>query len=140
MKTRNPLTDFPYRASYYVTHPWKFIKECYWNLRNAWMRVRYGWSFLDVWNTVTWFETVLPEMIRYLADHGNSYPDSMYSSYEEYAADLRQLAADIELLDWDKHLDAAGNDSYDNNFITAHELHQQLTFNKLRTMFDSLWD
>ena len=66
--------DLPYGKRYYVTHPWKLVKNIGQNIRAAYMRARYGWTYGDVWDWDYWFMNVVPEMFRYLAKHGCAYP------------------------------------------------------------------
>jgi hypothetical protein len=40
---------FPYKKTYYLTHPWKWFYDLYWNFRNFWHRERYGFAYIDVW-------------------------------------------------------------------------------------------
>lgn len=59
---------------YYLTHPWKWFKDAYNNIRDAYRRARYGWTYADAWNWDTWFLEVAPPMLRHIADHGSAYP------------------------------------------------------------------
>ena len=70
----NNVWHFAYGKRYYLTHPWKWIKEVGYNIRAAWQRMVRGWTYTDVWNMDTWFLHTIPPMLRYLAEHGCSYP------------------------------------------------------------------
>ena len=65
---------FPYRTRYYLTHPWKWFAQIGRNIRATYMRTKYGWTYSDVWDWDYWFMNVVPEMFRYLAEHGCAYP------------------------------------------------------------------
>ena len=66
--------SFPYRTSHYLTHPWKWFKDLYWNIRNFWHRGRYGFAYVDVWNFCDWYPRAGAAALRYLAEHGNAFP------------------------------------------------------------------
>ena len=76
MKKENPLSiwTFSYRKSYYLTHPWRWFNDIYWNIRNFWHRGRYGYAYTDVWNLGFWAPRVISEALHYLADHSHGYP------------------------------------------------------------------
>lgn len=64
----------PYSKRYYITHPWKWFKDAAGNIRDAYRRARYGWTYVDCWNWNTWFLQVTPPMLRHMADFGSAYP------------------------------------------------------------------
>lgn len=71
----NVLVNFPYARHYYLTHPWKFFKHCWQNLKDAWWRVTKGYAPRDVWDLNDWFLAIMPEMLRMLAnDSVGVYP------------------------------------------------------------------
>lgn len=70
----NNVWYFAYSKRYYLTHPWKWIKEVGYNIRAAWQRATRGWTYVDVWNMDTWFLHTIPPMLRYLAEYGCGYP------------------------------------------------------------------
>ena len=59
---------------YYLTHPWKWFKDLWRNIKDVCMRTRYGFTWSDVWNWDHWFLHTTPNMLRYMADHGSAYP------------------------------------------------------------------
>ena len=102
---KNPLTvwTFSYKKSYYLTHPWKWFKDLYWNIRNFWHRGRYGYAYVDVWNFCDWYPRVAAEALRYLAKHGSGYPGvkpwetpEEWSNYLNYLANRLQRCADAQ--------------------------------------------
>jgi len=70
----NVLKNFPYSKRYYITHPHKFISECWTNLTNAWMRVTRGWSYQDLWNMSDYLLDITIDMLHNLARDGHGYP------------------------------------------------------------------
>lgn len=100
---KNPLSvwTFSYRKSYYLTHPWKWFKDLYRNIRNFWHRGHYGFAYVDVWDFCKWYPRVGAEALRYLAKHNNGYPAmeqwktmEEWREYLEYLADRLQRCAD----------------------------------------------
>lgn len=99
MKKDNKLSvwTFPYRKSYYITHPWKWFKDIYWNVRNFWHRGRYGYAYVDVWNFCDWYPRVGAEALHYMADHHSGYPGIYpWATSEDWEAYLRYLARRLE--------------------------------------------
>ena len=99
MKKDNPLSlwRFAYKPSYYVKHPFKWIKDIYWNFRNFIHRGRYGYAYTDVWNWCSWFPTVGAEALRYLAKHGDSYPSvSPWETPKKWKSYLMEMANNLE--------------------------------------------
>lgn len=54
--------------------PWRVFKRFWRNVRAAWHRITRGYCDYDVWNIYDWFLTVMPPMLRQLANEGSSYP------------------------------------------------------------------
>lgn len=99
MRKQNPLTvwTFPYRKSYYLTHPRKWFHDLYWNIRNFWHRGRYGYAYVDVWNFCDWYPRVAAEALRYLAENGQAYPSvKPWSTPEEWHDYLIYLSKRLE--------------------------------------------
>lgn len=102
---KNPLSvwTFPYNTKYYLTHPWKIVKDIYWNVRNFWHRGRFGYTYTDVWNFCDWYPRVAAEALRYLALHNHAYPGVQpwptmeeWRKYLNYLADRLQRCADSQ--------------------------------------------
>lgn len=73
----NSCWVWPHRKSYYLKKPWEFGIQLWSNVKNTYMRARYGWCPMDVWNWDSWFINVAPAMFRYLANNGCGYPGDM---------------------------------------------------------------
>ena len=105
MSKQNPLSvwSYPYKKTYYLTHPWKWMKDLYWNMRNFIHRGRYGYAYVDVWNFCDWYPRVGAEALRYLARHNSGYPGTKpwntmeeWREYLEYLANRLQRCADSQ--------------------------------------------
>lgn len=93
----NVFNDFPYSKRYYLTHPWMFFRECWINLKNAWMRATKGYCYTDLWNTDDWFLTVFPKMLRHLAAEHSAYPGSPpFDTSEKWERWLIEMAENLE--------------------------------------------
>ena len=91
------LMYLPYRGSYYLKHPLKFIREIYWNIRNFIHRGRYGYSYPDVWNWLFWWPTAGAEALRQLAEYGCGYPGhEPWETPEKWKAYLLDTADKLE--------------------------------------------
>ena len=89
--------DFSYRKTYYITHPWKWFKDLYWNIRNFWHRGKYGFAYVDVWNFCDWYPRVGAAALRYLAEHKSGYPGvDPWNTPEEWEEYLIYLSKRLE--------------------------------------------
>ena len=107
-----PLYFWCYRKSHYLTHPWKWFRNLRIGLKNAFHRMRYGFAWVDLWNMDSYLGTLVPSMLRTLAERSCGYPgDSKFPEPDVYKKWLEALALIIELAntEW---LDA--DDEYEN--------------------------
>ena len=89
--------SWPYSTRYYLTHPWRWFRHLYINIRDSFHRVRYGWCYSDVWDWDNWFMNIVPEMFRYLAEHGSAYPGrEPFETPEKWHEWLLHMADTIE--------------------------------------------
>ena len=149
--------DLPYGKRYYITHPWKLVQNIGQNIRAAYMRARYGWTYGDVWDWDYWFMNVVPEMFRYLAKHGCAYPGyEPFETPEKWREWLLETADLIETgkEDWqDEHNEYY--DEYTNTwdkelgkkyYARAKELSEQgeknirIALGRIAEHFFALWD
>ena len=91
----NVLMDFSYSKRYFLTHPWKWFKEIWTNIKNGWMRATKGYCYTDVWNIDNWFCEVLPPMLRHMANHGCAHPGVAPFETEEKWHDWLHSMADV---------------------------------------------
>lgn len=97
----------PCAKRYYLTHPWKWVKDIKRNIADTYRRAKYGWTWVDVWNFDSWFLTIAPDMLRHMADKGSAYPGrEPFETPEQWHDWLYEMAGLLETgrEDWqDKH-------------------------------------
>lgn len=100
MSRKNPLSafTFPYSKRYYLTHPWKWIHDLYWGIRNFWHRGRWGYAYVDVWNFCDWYPRVGAAALRYLSEHCCGYPGegTEWDTPERWAEFLKYFAESLD--------------------------------------------
>ena len=91
---KNSAFSFPFSTRYYLTHPWVWFKDMYTGLKNARMRVKYGFCWTDIWSYSEWYLQITPQMLRYLGLNSCGYPGwgkfdepGKWSSWLLWAAD-----------------------------------------------------
>lgn len=94
------LCVFSYKKSYYLTHPFLFVKDMWIGAKNAWHRMRYGFAWVDLYNMDTYFGQLVPSMLRELAVRSCGTPYDIEE--EEYKAYLMALAHLFEIANIDK--------------------------------------
>ena len=95
------LCVFSYKKSYYLTHPFLFVKELWIGAKNAYHRMRYGFAWVDLWNMDTYFAQLVPSMLKELASRSCGTPYGIEE--EEYKAYLMALAHLFEIANIDKY-------------------------------------
>ena len=91
------IFEFPLRPSYYLRHPLQFYKTLTRNLKNASMRIKFGYCNDDVWNMDSWFLDIIPPMLRTMADKGCAYPgDDPFNTPEKWHDWLYDIADKLE--------------------------------------------
>jgi len=109
-----------YRPCYYFIHPWKWIKELFSNMRAAWMRAIKGYCYMDVWNWDGWFCSVVPPMLRDMADKGMAYPGGEpFDTPEKWHDWLYEMAHKIERLNYDDWMEDLNE--YSEDYIKTFE-------------------
>ena len=105
---------------YYLIRPWKWVKELFSNIRAAWMRAIKGYCYMDVWNWDDWFCSVVPPMLRHMADHGSAYPGKEpFDTPEKWHDWLYEMAHRIERLQYDDWME--DNNEYSKEYIESFE-------------------
>ena len=94
------LCMFSYRKSYYLIHPFLFMKELWIGARNAYHRMRYGFAWIDLYNMDTYLGQLIPSMLKELAARSCGVPYDIEE--EEYKAYLMALARLFEIANIDK--------------------------------------
>ena len=111
--------NWAWQPHYYLIKPWKWIKELIGNIRGAWMRATKGYCYTDVWNWDDWFCSVVPPMLRNMADHGSAYPGrEPFDTPEKWHNWLYDMAHKIERLSYDNWMEDLNEYSkdYDQTF------------------------
>lgn len=108
MKHKLSVFNYSYCKRYYLFHPWKLVKEFFQNCYHGWRRAIYGWTWEDCWNLEDWLFTILPPMLRHMADHGSGYPgNDEFDTPEKWSKWLHDTADTLEHLSdedwWDNH-------------------------------------
>ena len=150
----------PYNKKYLITHPWQWVRCAYRNIRDAWRRSIYGWSYGDVWDWDNWFTHVVPDMLRHMADKGSAYPGrEPFDTPEKWHEWLHHIANLIESADkeWQDAHNEFCKDYMDhiwendkerfNKYMTrANELYERgeeniaQAFVEMGQHFHSMWD
>lgn len=73
---KNKLNVWNWGASgrYYITHPWIWFKELWYNITDAYNRMTKGYCAADWMNFDNWFKQVASDMFRDMAMHSHGYP------------------------------------------------------------------
>ena len=91
------VLKLPMPFRYYVRHPLRFLHYFSRSLKNAKLRIVKGWCPNDVWEMYMWLGTVLPDMLRYLADKCMGYPgDNEFSEPNKWTDWLNSVADILE--------------------------------------------
>ena len=98
MSKKNPLSvwSYPYKKTYYLTHPWKWWHDTYWNIRNWIHRANKGFAYTDCWNFCDYYPRVGAEALRYLARHNSGYPGTKPWNTLEYLANRLERCANCQ--------------------------------------------
>lgn len=112
--------NWAWRTRYYLIRPWKWVKELFSNIRAAWMRAIKGYCYMDVWNWDDWFCSVVPSMLRHMADHGSAYPGKEpFDTPEKWHDWLYEMAHRIERLQYDDWME--DNNEYSKEYLESFE-------------------
>lgn len=88
----NVLKFFPYRWRYYLTHPWEFFEDCWYNLKAAYQRVTRGFAYRDLFSIDSWFLDIIPEMLKEFRENLHSYPgDNEFPTFESWVTYLEEM-------------------------------------------------
>lgn len=116
---KNSVFNYSYSKRYYLTHPWKWIKEFFQNCYHGWRRAIYGWTWEDCWNFDSWFCTVVPQLLKHLADYGCGYPGEPFDTPEKWHDWLYKMAHRIERLEYDDWMEDLNE--YSEDYIKTFE-------------------
>ena len=106
MSLMNVLNDFPYTKHFYLTHPWKFLQECWWNIKASWSRCIKGYAGRDVAEMDEFLLYLIPAMLHEMAD-GDAYPGNeefpTYESWQNWCNSLADRFEAVQEKNWDGH-------------------------------------
>lgn len=86
----NVLTYFPYTKRYYLTHPWRFFRQCWYNLYHACERVTKGYCGLDVCEMSSFLLELIPNMLDKIKEINVGYPVNM--TEEQWHSTLEEMS------------------------------------------------
>lgn len=91
---------FSWSTHHYLTHPWTFIADIFRNIKNAFHRTRYGYGYIDLWNTNNYLLELTSNMLDVLADTSHTWPGegTDWPNPESWAAELHVIAHLMRLL------------------------------------------
>ena len=130
--------QWPYTTHYYLTHPWKWFSQLWRNIKAAYHRVRYGWCSWDVWDWDSWFCSITPAMLRYMADKGMAYPGGEpFETPEKWHDWLYKMAHVIERLQYDNWLEDQNeySEDYNKTFEDEDEEYDSSTKEEIREQY-----
>lgn len=103
MSRMNVLNDFPYTKHFYLTHPWKFLQECWWNLQAAWTRATKGHAWRDSVEMDEYLLHIIPSMLRDIAE-GHAYPGvepfDTYEKWQDWCYALADVFESVQEENW----------------------------------------
>ena len=103
-----------YSARYYLKHPWEWIEDLFYNIRDAFRRAIYGWTYRDVWDLGYFLLDILPPMLRHMADKGSAYPGTEpFSTPEEWHKWLYNLADSLAKIGDEDYWTCQRNEYYE---------------------------
>ena len=153
-----PVYLFSYRKSYYLTHPWAFVKELWVGARNLYHRARYGYAYVDAWNMGSSWCEMGANMMLHLAEHSCAYPGvGEFDTPEKWKAHLEDMArrlrecADINWDELNEYQDAflenpKDEDLREKYYARIHEIENERehlikeTFEIIGKNLDLYWD
>lgn len=110
MSLLNVLNDFPYRPRYYLTRPWRFFQECWWNVKAAWARATKGVAYRDSAEMDEYLLHIIPIMLREIAN-GEAYPgNDEFPTYESWKTFCCDLANKFEMVQQERWEDGGYNE------------------------------
>ena len=122
----NVFKDYSADARFYLTHPLRFLKESWTNVKSAWQRATKGYCPMDIWSMDNWMLEILPQMLVDLAHNGYGYPGvEPFETPEKWHTWLLDMAAKLincKMDDFDERnpYAAAYKDALDNDKLVEY--------------------
>jgi len=102
MKYKIPVYWRSWSTRYYLTHPWKIVKDWINAGKNLWARARKGYAWVDLWNLDGYLGTMIPNALDELADRSCGSPcNDEWPTYEDWTAELHVLAHLLRICNYD---------------------------------------
>ena len=93
MKNELDIFTWDLRPSYYITHPWRWFRELFWNIRAAHNRIHKGYTDTDWMNYDVWFKRIAAQMLREMAMYSHGYPGSEpFDTPEKWSSWLHRMS------------------------------------------------
>ncbi len=134
MSLMNAWNDFPYRPRYYLTHPWRFFQEIWWNFKAGVARVRKGHAWRDSAEMDEYLLHLIPSMLRDIAN-GYAYPGVEPFETPEKWTDWCNSLADVFESVWEENWYEGRNewaDKFEEAFLVRHP-HPNITMTTTMT-------
>ena len=78
------MKNYPFKFSYYLFRPWRFIEATIKNIKYAGQRAIRGWSDRDAWDTGSFIIDNIIGMLDYMRLNLHSYPTD-FENVEEWS-------------------------------------------------------
>jgi hypothetical protein len=140
-----------YNAYYNITHPWKILEECFYQVKWAWQRVFRGYDDRESFSMSGYLARRISKITRDLASYVEGYPCALYDENTVYVDNSYNLSEEDENGYHQKWIQILNNiaegfeaytetDGYwdENNKILKDKY--ELGFDLFRKYFDNLWN
>lgn len=96
----NNVFTWPFRARYYIMHPWEWLRTLFGNIKCAWQRATKGYCDYDICDMENYFLILIPEMLEAMAtDEIQAYPgNDEFDTFEKWQDWLMGLAGEFKEL------------------------------------------
>lgn len=111
------LFKFPMRLRYYLTKPWRFLRELHYSFKYAWQRATKGYSFYDSMDMDDFLLHVIPGMLRDIANadgYPGTEPFEEPEKWEDWCNSLADIFESLQCDNWEK-----GRNEYEKKWHTA---------------------
>ena len=79
---------------YYVCHPWRYLKDLYWDAHGFIQRGRRGYAGYDTWEFCDYLAAIICPVLKRFRERGHGYPSEITA--EEWDAILTEMIAGFE--------------------------------------------
>lgn len=140
-----------YNAFYILTHPWKIIEHCRYEVKYAWQRVVRGWDDTAPWSIDWYLAEQIPQLVEALKKHSMGIPTTILAEFTPIDNNYNYSDDDIKKAEekWKAILDKIilGFESYPKlhylypgeEGYEEHLFNFDLGFQLLKEYFEDLW-